>query len=763
MAREHIVASFFPNAERFQFDDCTFVASPQINTQSSSSLSPASTTALPTPPVASRIHLERMRAESAPEIYARELLLAKRGYPLWKPKTQDARLPSTYKQEGVQIGDVGILNEFGGFSYLFNIFHAADHPNNIGRVPPNFRCFPVEERLDVEEDAEEFELGAHVTSEASQISKSSLPFLHGPGSSRGCGRRIDHQEWTALLNYTADYAQSWYDYVNGDRAQGGLSRGVHKGLYLVTGCDKARAWGVASFTDAQPPDRMVCLEFVPKRPTTGAAPGYRFRLGNFARYSSGADQRPSGCVFLRGFRIAVRDRPKNPFIPFSSIEVTAISDMYSGAGTRMGSAETASHTGSNVAEGRTTGYQSGFPVRYEVYHPLDVVNEWILNNYDEVEMAITHDEDWTSTIQEGTTEMPRDSELIESAKKNLRIVQGERCTYACIRRSQKNIVQNRTRAGDATPMTLTQLELLGEHCPDTLDVMSNLSLIYQDRGKTEEAEKLQEKALLLQNKLLGEHHPDTLSSMNNLALAYQAHGKTEQAEKLQEKVLSLQKTILGEYHPDTFMSMINLALTYQNHGKTKQAEMLHKKVLSLRKTILGEHHPDTLTSMNNLALACQARGKTEQAEKLHKKVLLLRKELLGELHPDTLTSMDNLALTYQARGKTEEAKKLQETIVSLQKELAGEDHPDTLTSMNNLALTYQACGRTEQAEELQEKVLLLRKKLLGEHHPDTLTSMNNLASAYQARGKTEQAEMLHKKVLLFRQELLGEHPSTQPL
>ncbi|KIK50064.1 hypothetical protein GYMLUDRAFT_118974, partial [Collybiopsis luxurians FD-317 M1] len=73
------------------------------------------------------------------ELYARTLLLAKRGYPLWKPKAQGARLPDAYKGEGVRIGDIGILNEFGGFTYLFNVFHSADHAINAGRVPPNFK------------------------------------------------------------------------------------------------------------------------------------------------------------------------------------------------------------------------------------------------------------------------------------------------------------------------------------------------------------------------------------------------------------------------------------------------------------------------------------------------------------------------------------------------------------------------------------------------------------------------------------------------
>ncbi|KAJ3765173.1 hypothetical protein FB446DRAFT_655606, partial [Lentinula raphanica] len=64
------------------------------------------------------------------EIYARMLLRRGKGYPLWEPKSQNARLPEIYKEKGVHIGDIGILTESGGFDYLFNVCHEATHPLN---------------------------------------------------------------------------------------------------------------------------------------------------------------------------------------------------------------------------------------------------------------------------------------------------------------------------------------------------------------------------------------------------------------------------------------------------------------------------------------------------------------------------------------------------------------------------------------------------------------------------------------------------------
>jgi len=67
-----------------------------------------------------------------------------RGSPLWHPEPNS--YPGVYKQQGVSIGDVGLLLPSGGFHFLFNIYHPADHPINGGRVPEGF--MPLDPPID---------------------------------------------------------------------------------------------------------------------------------------------------------------------------------------------------------------------------------------------------------------------------------------------------------------------------------------------------------------------------------------------------------------------------------------------------------------------------------------------------------------------------------------------------------------------------------------------------------------------------------------
>ncbi|KIK65220.1 hypothetical protein GYMLUDRAFT_386797 [Collybiopsis luxurians FD-317 M1] len=335
------------------------------------------------------------------EAYARFMLPQKRGYPLWKPKPQGGNLPSIYKQKGVNIGDIGILNEFGGFSYLFNACHPANHELNLGRVPDDF-----EQLLDINyddiEESEEFELGSYVTSQPSSIRKvkipsechiPSVPEDFGSGQifmtsiSEGAllilpegGRRQDHMQYTNFYKYAAKCARSWYNHVNGP-----LARGAHNGaLYLITGFDKARAWGAVSFINADPGG--VHLEYVPKPPEHGGQwPRYFFRKCDFASSSSDSDAsgNQSGTVFLRGFKIAVR---YNPFLnsPELCSKVTYISDLnVDDLLPRHKVADSAHYmpiphlSPWTLEDDQVDEYK--YPVRYLVDNPSDVINKWILN------------------------------------------------------------------------------------------------------------------------------------------------------------------------------------------------------------------------------------------------------------------------------------------------------------------------------------------------------------------------------------------------
>ena len=81
-------------------------------------------------------------------VYATLLTRAEpeRGYPLWSPEPNH-RLPPEYRVVGLQIGDVGVVTEHGGFDVFFNICLPVDHPlHSTYGVPRGFKQISLLDR-----------------------------------------------------------------------------------------------------------------------------------------------------------------------------------------------------------------------------------------------------------------------------------------------------------------------------------------------------------------------------------------------------------------------------------------------------------------------------------------------------------------------------------------------------------------------------------------------------------------------------------------
>jgi hypothetical protein len=118
--------------------------------------------------------------DSPQDVYAK-CLPNYRGYPLWVPEPSST-LPSSYRQDGLQIGDVGFVSRMGTFNVLCNISYGPTHA--LHRRPGVSFSFPpvaldIDYELDVISNADP--PGRVITSpgitQPSQMSQRC--FLHG--------------------------------------------------------------------------------------------------------------------------------------------------------------------------------------------------------------------------------------------------------------------------------------------------------------------------------------------------------------------------------------------------------------------------------------------------------------------------------------------------------------------------------------------------------------------------------------------------------
>ncbi|KAJ7717492.1 hypothetical protein DFH07DRAFT_342110 [Mycena maculata] len=168
-------------------------------------------------------------------------------------------LPAEYPVTGVSIGDVGTWNE-GSFEVIFNGCWSANHPINTNVVPDDFTNFPLGTR-DVSKRsfhapgsiiANAKVTKVSLTAGASSLVTPSFPATAGSTvtfklQSKECAILVLPEGATRerllplekFRKHVAKHAQEWYA-LAGDR----LAPKDH--LFVVTGCDKAASWGIAT-------------------------------------------------------------------------------------------------------------------------------------------------------------------------------------------------------------------------------------------------------------------------------------------------------------------------------------------------------------------------------------------------------------------------------------------------------------------------------------------------------------------------------------
>ncbi|KIJ12518.1 hypothetical protein PAXINDRAFT_42843, partial [Paxillus involutus ATCC 200175] len=175
------------------------------------------------------------------------------GYPLWNPEP-DSKLPESCRDEGLRIGDVGIVKD-GNFDVLFNICLPKEHPlNQWGGVPETFKQVPIslsQTSLYSFSDCPGFVMSAKYfpcngTVSVAAPLQFSLDCQFSPPSEKGAILILPEGAASEnLLNLRAvtEEAQasgeSWYRYAYLERGRTAIN---NDSLFLVTGFNKASSW-----------------------------------------------------------------------------------------------------------------------------------------------------------------------------------------------------------------------------------------------------------------------------------------------------------------------------------------------------------------------------------------------------------------------------------------------------------------------------------------------------------------------------------------
>ncbi|KAK7040779.1 hypothetical protein VNI00_009685 [Paramarasmius palmivorus] len=258
------------------------------------------------------------------ERYSRLLMEEHRGYPSYYPEPTDEFVDQHTARDVDMIGSVGILAKDGSFDLLFSIMHPPGDPINRNGVPQTFE--QLSERLEKRGRGRFHNDDHHLCSPQPPFLLKEMVFEQGnageaqKGFRFSCGygitdgailvlpdgcSRIDLANKNPFINQAIKHGASWFDYAE--------SRGrPTASLYLITGCDRASSWGIASF--AKDPNAALQLTLNENINASGRTtykwsnnPWGSTRCSPETRRHSeipASHNHDNQCIFLRGFTIS---------------------------------------------------------------------------------------------------------------------------------------------------------------------------------------------------------------------------------------------------------------------------------------------------------------------------------------------------------------------------------------------------------------------------------------------------------------------------
>lgn len=273
-------------------------------------------------------------------------------------------------------------------------------------------------------------------------------------------------------------------------------------------------------------------------------------------------------------------------------------------------------------------------------------------------------------------------------------------------------------------------------------VISNLGLLYQSRGRYTKAKPLDEQAIKLRESL--DNKGMEVVSVNNLAVLKKETGLYAEAEADFIKLLKVSSGLNDKLS----LAIINnnLAMTYLDMNKMKESEQAMTIAITDAASVLKENSGNFIKFQINLANIYRFQKKYTEAEALYLKAIDAKEKKLGA-HPDLAHLKKGLAQLYMEMGKTAEVEKLLLSALDINKRKLGENNPATVSTQQELANFYRFNANTAKSMELIVKVVEKKKTIYGENHPAYIQALEDLTLTQWQDNKITEAKTGYKTVI----------------
>ena len=286
-------------------------------------------------------------------------------------------------------------------------------------------------------------------------------------------------------------------------------------------------------------------------------------------------------------------------------------------------------------------------------------------------------------------------------------------------------------------------------------VLATLSGVYKGLADYEEAEALQQRALILAE----DHAADDLTLLaelrNDLGDLYRLRSKFAEATSIIGSALDAYSASGDAISEEWSDAVSNLGLVLDEMGEHAEGGARLEEALAMRNQLFDAPHAKIALSLHNLAWHYSRDADLEFAERYAVDAVAMRKAVFGEVHPRVASTVSLLSRIYRSRNKWDEAEREARISVAIAEQIFDTGHPDATFPMYELASVLHAKGELDEARELFSKIVAWERVSLGGESHDVGMSIKAYANVLKDLGEYVEAEALLRESLAIFEALPG--------
>ncbi len=243
--------------------------------------------------------------------------------------------------------------------------------------------------------------------------------------------------------------------------------------------------------------------------------------------------------------------------------------------------------------------------------------------------------------------------------------------------------------------------------------------------------------------------------LTELGLVLDELGQSEQAEAALDAALSLRRELFGPQHPAIADALADLAVVAGRASQTERALALGEQALEIYVEHVDPDHPHVATIALNIALEHQGQGHFEQALAFYARAETIRRQRFGDDHVLIAAVQTNRSTTYLALGRTQDARDDLERALAILEREHGPKSASLVNTLTNLGNLEADEDRLDHALEYRTRAHDIGLATLGPAHPAVGIAAQNLGEVWQRRDDCRRANAYYQRALGIFESALG--------